>query len=297
MVERFSLEVPRKRLKITIYCAGSFGRLDAGPRSDIDLFIVSDRPSRNRLLEYRLFSRLIEVNDKLRYPDFSNEGEYLRIYSLKDMLQATGSRRDDHDNLFTARMLMLLESTPVYADDTYYKCLRGIVEHYFRDEKWHHRDFNPLFLLNDVLRYWRTLCLNYEEIRNDETAEWRKKNINLKFSRMLTVFGTVLAIVTLPICQKQQFLRLCRKTPLERFAFGLDNLRDPSMCAEFRAFLADYTKFLGWKDLRRESIETHLKDSLFMEETRQRADSFSQFIYKALMHKRIRPEYRRYLTI
>ena len=42
------------------------------------------------------------------------------------------------------------------------------------------------------------MCLNYELIRDDPKKPWRKKNINLKFSRMLTVFGTVLPIIAKP---------------------------------------------------------------------------------------------------
>jgi len=49
-----------------------------------------------------------------RAAPFSNDGEFLRILYLEDMLEQLGGREDDYLNYFTARMLLLLESKPLY---------------------------------------------------------------------------------------------------------------------------------------------------------------------------------------
>ena len=53
-----------------------------------------------------------EINERLVFPPFSNDGEYLKVYFMEDLSSRTGSPRDDGDNLFTTRMLLMLESQP-----------------------------------------------------------------------------------------------------------------------------------------------------------------------------------------
>ncbi len=183
-------------LPISIFCAGSLARQEIGAHSDLDVFVTARRDPRleSRLCEYTLFAEVININNKeLRLPEFSNDGQYLKICFVDDLKRLTGAPTDDSENIFTTRMLLLLESVPVLHGNTYQRHLKDIADHYYRDDRGK-RTFRPLFLLNDLLRYWRTLCLNYEERRNDDTKKWRKKNVNLKFSRMVTVFSTVLPI-------------------------------------------------------------------------------------------------------
>lgn len=56
----------------------------------------------------------------------------------------------------------------------------------------------PIFLLNDILRFWRTLCLNYESGRQwrpeeDELkrAKGHLDNLKLKFSRLNICFSFI----------------------------------------------------------------------------------------------------------
>ncbi len=141
-----------------------------------------------------MLATAIDINRELKYESFSNDGEYLKIHSLDYMLETLGAPQDDSENLFTTRMLLLLESRCVFNEPVYDNAISTILDHYFRDNRGK-ASFRPLFVLNDILRYWRTLCLNYELTRDDPDKPWRKKNINLKFSRMLTIFGTVLPLI------------------------------------------------------------------------------------------------------
>lgn len=175
---------------IQIFCAGSLGREDVGLKSDLDLFVVSDlnKKDRNKLDDLEVLASLININRQLKYPPFSNDGQFLKIHSIDEMTRKMGDPSDDSENLFTTRMLMLLESVPIYNDAIYSVHLEKVADKYLRDKEGHD-SFKPIFIINDILRYWRTLCLNYEVIRNDKSKNWRKKNINLKFSRALTVFS------------------------------------------------------------------------------------------------------------
>lgn len=160
----FSTRLDLRRYKtIAIYCGGSLGRGEVGSNSDLDLFILSNKKKSDecRLDTLRLLSEVIRINSKLRFPEFSNDGQYLQVYSFPDMLNALGSPRDDNENLFTVRMLLILESKSVFNENLYSQHIENTLGHYFRDSRGR-SSFRPLFLLNDLLRYWRTVCLNYK---------------------------------------------------------------------------------------------------------------------------------------
>ena len=282
--------------KVAAYLAGSIGRGDVGELSDIDLFLVRKRPKTEHsyLDDLEVLACAINANRELSQGvPFSNDGQYLKVYRFADMLEALGAPQDDSENLFTARMLLLLESRCVSNDKLYAKVIEKIVGHYFRDSRGK-QSFRPLFLLNDILRYWRTLCLNYELIRDRPDRPWGKKNINLKFSRALTVFATVLPLIAKPGSNAKQVKKLVKLSPHERFARGLDLISDLSLEGEYRVFLADYERFLRWKEDMGSQQELQKKVAV---KSRESAERFLGFIYKTLTHKKIDDELRRFLVI
>ena len=131
------------------------------------------------------------------FPKFSNDGEYLKILEAPEILKHLGSANDDYLNHFTARLLLILESKPIFGTANYNKILRLVLNRYFEDYPDHPETFRPTFLVNDILRFWKTLCLNYEKKRNQPAKNEAKriaqkiKNLKLKFSRMLTCYGSV----------------------------------------------------------------------------------------------------------
>ena len=211
--------------RLTIYTAGSYGRLEASPHSDIDLFFVVAAPKNSfqeiRVPEIRLLSEIVDIGDKMSFPKFSNDGQFLKILFSDDMLENLGSPEDDYQNHFTARMLLLLEGRVVFGDATYKRLLSQTIATYFRDYPHHPEDFRPTFLINDILRFWKTLCLNYEHKRNEESSRLKVKhkikNFKLGFSRLLTCFATVAALSTFrQTVTPQNVLKICHMTPSER---------------------------------------------------------------------------------
>ena len=281
--------------KVAAYLAGSLGRGDAGKFSDLDLFLVTTKPDSERkwLEDLEILSFIIQINKCLGYGPFSNDGEYLKVYSLDKMLETLGAPQDDSENLFTARMLLLLEGRCVCNQPLYDDIVEKILKHYFRDSRGK-STFRPLFLLNDSLRYWRTLCLNYELVRDNPDRPWRKKNINLKFSRMLTVFGTVLPLITKQIYNIDSARKFVKFSPHRRFAEGLDFLEDDEINEKYRTFLDDYEGFLCLKEKMEDNQEIPQEQ---FNEIRHVASRYSNFIYRTLTHRRIGSEYTRYLIL
>lgn len=287
-----------QRPDVCVFAAGSLGRFETGRISDLDVFIICDRKGRRigeRSITKRatgeLFKDLNVLIERLRLPPFSGYGKFLKVHELDDLIKATGDPRDDQENFFTTRLLLLLESQPISNDPLYESAIQSVIENYFKDGKGR-RDFQPLFLLNDILRYWRTLCLNYERDRALEKPWW-KRNLNLKFSRKLTVFSTVLAIVSKQLNDVDQFKEFSKKVPLERLASVLDKIDDPNLASRFDDILCDYESFLAAKSY----AELETKDQRTIDQFRLKAEKFGDFMYDALHSKYLDRSLIKYLAV
>ena len=283
---------------VCVFAAGSLGRFETGRISDLDVFIICDRKGRSlgersvtKEDEAKLFQDLGLLINELDLPPFSGYGKYLKVHELDDLIKATGDPRDDPENFFTTRLLLLLESQPISNDLLYERAMQSVMENYFKDEKGR-RDFQPLFLLNDILRYWRTLCLNYERDRALEKPWW-KRNLNLKFSRKLTVFSTVLAIVAKQLNDVAQFTEFSKKVPLERLASVLDKIDDPDLASRFKDILCDYESFLAAKSY----AELETKDQSTIDQFRLKAERFGDFMYDALHSRSLDKSLIKYLAV
>jgi hypothetical protein len=211
---------------LCIYATGSFGRREAGRYSDLDLFFVLDdkgdsKASIGKLTKTLIDADLIRVCRALGYEDPSKDGEYLTIHTITNLAKKIGDQHEDSENLFTARMLLFLESAPLYNDEVYKKAINACRDEYFRDHGDHAENFKPLFLVNDIARFWKTLCLNYEAARTHATDEdkpkHRLKNLKLKHSRMMTCYSMLACL-----CDRQEgdapakLSRLVDMTPVAR---------------------------------------------------------------------------------
>lgn len=268
---------------LTVFCAGSLGRDEYTKRSDLDLFAVTMDDEPGKLTEVRVLSAIADLNDELGFPPFSQAMRYLRLYRYKDLVDHTGKPIDDSENSFTTRMLLMLESKYLTHRNQYETVLEGVSNNYFRDNVGK-KEFRPLFLINDMLRYWRTLCLNYEQCRVNTDLPWRKRNICLKFSRMVTVFSTICLMMLEGTCSSDEFKRLAMLTPLQRLARAVDDLEDVAMIERFDQFLDNYAKFLMLKSFK--DPEQRLQRKQVKQDVRGAADATAQFLFDCLMHKK-----------
>ena len=82
----------------------------------------------------------------------------------------------------THRILFLLEGEWLYNKEGLRDFRREILKRYIREEMSDHQ--LALFLLNDVIRYYRTIAVDYE-FKVTEGKPWGIRNIKLIFSRKL----------------------------------------------------------------------------------------------------------------
>ena len=289
---------------LCIYVTGSFGRLEASEYSDLDLFFIKkngqDRTHMSHIDKVLMDAALINACRDMDFPEFSGDGEYLEVHYLHEMQDYLGGRLDDYENLFTARLLLLLESLPIYNDTQYEEVLRKITGSYFRDYQDHEENFRPTFLVNDILRFWKTLCLNYEHSRNrvnDDETEAQKsqlRNLKLKFSRMLTCFSLVIPLaVPRTSIGLAECVQLIQERPLDRlkkvaFDSGNDVLWD--------ALAEEYSWFLETTGRKRGEVLTWIGSSTNRQEALERARHFGDTMYR-LLATVATPETMKYLVI
>ena len=295
---------------LCVYVTGSYGRLEAWQDSDIDSFFLYDSADESERFPWtsfvRLSARLIETAKAMDFPSFTQDGRYLEVQYVSEMERVLGSPNDDSLNAFTARMLLLLESQPLHDEAVYTRLLERIIGFYYRDFEDHAHDFLPNFLVNDILRFWRTLTLNYEHHRlkllplTDEELRRKKaesalKNYKLKVSRLATCFSMVANLSSMPApVTAEQVFALCRITPAERFA----KLRQHSAAAaEFVDRLeVVYGGFL--KQVQRDEgiLLTEFADAANRRAALERGSEYGDLIYK-LLDEVVPPERMRFLVL
>ena len=265
---------------LCVYATGSYGRLEAWSGSDADLFFLYDGGADEARFPFTTFVRLaaclIDAIDDLGFPPFTADGKYLDISYVSQMEQVLGSPDDDSLNAFTARMLLLLESRPVHDADLHRRLLDRVLSFYYRDFADHPVDFVPVFLTNDILRFWRTLTLNYEHKRlkllelageelDREKADSALKNYKLKVSRLLTCFSMVAHLAAhAPPVRREHVLELCLMTPRDRL--GELQTREGAAIELVQQLDAAYETFLA--TVQRD--EQELLDA-FLDPTRRKA--------------------------
>ncbi|WP_114939632.1 nucleotidyltransferase domain-containing protein [Mucilaginibacter endophyticus] len=245
------IEELKKHKNLCIYVTGSFGRQEATEYSDVDIFFINSETEDqiSKLSKTLIDADFIRLIDKMGFPPFSNDGQFLQIHSLEDIISHLGSPKDDFSNYFTARLLLLLESSPLYNEEFYDESVAKMIETYYRDFHRHVKDFLPIFLVNDVIRYWKTLCLNYEHRRNTEVDEGKRKlktyvkNLKLVFSRKLTCYSFVLQVIAnYKSLDNALLLKIVKMTPVER----LNNLAliDNNLSGLIQQILELYSWFI-----------------------------------------------------
>lgn len=238
---------------VCIYATGSLARREASENSDLDAFFFltgsGTKKPLGRIHDIKVLNAVLSASEKAGFPDFSNDGEYLRFLHIEDVLKHIGGREDDYHNALTARMLLMLESEFLYNKDLFDTFRSDVIERYFVDFHEHSSDFKPIFLLNDILRFWRTMCLNYEHNREwrsdekDKRARGHLANLKLRFSRLNICFSFIAKLLSYgTTISSEQVVAIAKLTPLQR----LDDLASlgPTEASAVSTLKDEYAWFL-----------------------------------------------------
>lgn len=285
--------------KACVYATGSFGRCEASSYSDLDLFIVGksklgangkDASLLMRLDEICIKADLIEATRELNIPEFSGDGRYLTHYSVNEFVETLGTPEDDVTNTFTARLLLLLESCPLLEPIIYREVTEEVIAAYWRDYEDHKTDFMPAFLANDVLRLWRTFCVNYEarteRIPDVEKAKGKLKNYKLKHSRLLTCYSALLYLLAVYGNQKtvspSDAMAMISLTPSLRLEWLLEQPHLAHAHGPIKKLLDHYENFLKTTNAPEKELIDRFMDKKTSQSYMRDAYSFGDLVFEAL---------------
>jgi len=302
--------------KACVYATGSFGRCEASTYSDLDLFIVGKKDGKEgrdgkqgsllkRLDEICIKAELIKATRELGIPEFSGDGRYLAHHSVHEFTKTLGTPEDDAINTFTARLLLLLESCPLLGDEVYKEVTKEVIDAYWRDYDDHKDHFMPAFLANDILRLWRTFCVNYEarteRTPEDEKAKGKLKNYKLKHSRLLTCYSALLHL--LAVYARRNTVSptdaefMISMTPTERLEWLLAQTWLSDAHATVKALLDQYELFLARTNAAESELVRRFSDKDTSRQYMTEAYRFGDLVFQVLKSHRKRQSIHRLLVV
>lgn len=171
-----------------IVIGGSYARREASLQSDLDYFVIFDQNAARDNLDIDL----VQINAKIRevVPKAAAAGgAFEQKECIADMLNNVGGQKDFNDK-FTRRILFLIEGEWLCNEELYndYRC--RVIDKYVRNTITDHQ--LTLFFLNDLIRYYRTVCVDFEFKTFEDGKPWGTRNIKLMFSRKLIYFSGIL---------------------------------------------------------------------------------------------------------
>lgn len=251
---------------------GSLARGEWTSSSDVDWTLLVDGQAnpQHRVAE-QTYRR--SLSDEFRSP--GPEGAFGSIAFSHELIHHIGGPSDTNRNT-TQRVLLLLESTAVRpsaatetaAEGARERVIRGILDRYICDDSSFAPGRSsaevarkpPRFLLNDIVRFWRTMCVDFACKEWEQSGKkWALRNVKLRMSRKLIFVSGLLACYrcTLGNAREpmEELLDHVRTPPLEALAGVLEE--NPANDAARKIFGA-YDEFLSIlnNDRARETLDT-----------------------------------------
>lgn len=201
---------------ICVVTTGSYARAEASKESDMDYFVIVKNGEHD--LTYDEKQIIINTIDKYVVKDSGDSGTFgdNAIEILENMLKNIGGS-DDTNIKITRRMLFLLESKALYNNSIYDEVMDKLLNIYVKNIK---KEQITRFLLNDIIRYYRTITVDFEFKTSEVGKSWGLRNIKLTYSRKLIYFAGILCVAKTMDLVKEEKINFLKKmfnlTPLDR---------------------------------------------------------------------------------
>lgn len=273
----------------SVYVAGSMARWEANDDSDLDVMILHDSGGSSPLTDVQRAHTLAlvdEIRGQTGFRDFSRGGHFVQFHSVDRMTTGIGGEDDNSTNQFTARMMLLLNGVPLINQAFHDKAFDQVLDSYWRQVPEPSTPFRPVYLLNDIRRWWLELCLNFEKhnppVASDSTsvdrisdtqASRRLNNLKLRFARVLGPFSALMCMlfeadhdgITKAVCKN-----ILTATPIERL-MHLRRNGPEDLSEAVESLIRDYDRYLDMirtpkpelLDLVKSSAWPEIKDSAY----------------------------------
>ena len=216
------VEASRPSSNTSVVAFGSLARLEWTSGSDVDWTLLIDGPSDMcHFDDSKAVARILSEND---YNEPGPTGTFGSLSISHEMVHYIGGLEDSNENL-TRRILLLLESVPLSDSTTHNRVVNAILEKYIKGDppaSTPKKFYCPLFLFNDIARFWRTMAVDYATKKwQRDNAGWALRNIKFRMSRKLLFVKGILmcflcdpAFAGTPIdkdCVESELIAKCKK--------------------------------------------------------------------------------------
>lgn len=225
---------------VAVVLMGSWGRAEVTSGSDDDFMVLvrgTDREDAHPSID--------EVTTVLDQEPGA-QGLFGKPVASDRLIGQIGLEEDTNNNL-SRRMLLLLESVHATGEDIHEAVTAELVDRYLDESV---KDFRvPRFLLNDVVRYWRTMCVDFAGKERKGPEKWGIRNAKLRTARKVLFAGGLLPVFECAKLARDEMpeflLGQLRMPPTDRIAqaFLTHNAADPGGRA-----LGAYDDFVGHLD-------------------------------------------------
>jgi hypothetical protein len=225
---------------------GSWAREELTAESDDDWAVLVARPFSP--YDPDVLTEIVAAQGRLGAGDRrpGAQGVFGEPIHVGDLAARIGLDADTNTN-FTRRMLLLLESRELHGD-VRRSAIEQILGRYLYESQTPGQP--PRFLLNDVVRYWRTICVDFEGKAaagaGARDPKWASRNAKLRTSRKLLFAGGLVPVLLCHLCEPTATAGFLRRwfdaSPLDRIstAFLFAGMPDSGVRA-----LAAYDRWIG----------------------------------------------------
>jgi hypothetical protein len=193
-----SLDLPDD---LALVFVGSWGRREVTAGSDNDFYLLTSEqpPADAEQVTKAVIAELSREEEEFdrgsgEFRGPGREGIFgATIVSLNDLVKKIGLQRDTNANL-THRMLLVLESIALHNPELHSRARNAVVETYL--EAPIKANQPPRLFLNDVIRYWRTMCVDFAgKMRDRDGQGWGLRNVKLRTTRKLLFASGLLPLL------------------------------------------------------------------------------------------------------